>query len=566
MAFQINVTFFSLSAFDDMNQENSDANYSSGMVSSLLFHTNSDISVLVGSSMIALGHGNDSQEEISELGSPRHERKYSLDLGMNSSTSELNINDLMETSAKDDKLNPKNILGNLDRFSWRKMLAGREKGVTGKDKLAKTMPKEQDFIGDGTKSLPEPKYLGLDGQVRTLSTDNGGSDLSSVRAGEVSNLGMNELLGDDSFDLSEGAQTPRSDVAVSSDLHFPKDLLVTLPVEQRHKLSRVLNTIRQRLNTAKTDMEDLIARLNQEIAVRQFLTTKVKDLEVDLETTRTNCKENMQQAVTTERERFTQMQWDVGDLQRKCLEMELKLNHEQDEKARAESARASLMQENEMLLHQLDLSREELATLHRDHEELELKSKADVKLLVKEVKSLRSSQSELKQDLGRLMKEKLEVEHVLQKEKQRMEHVTTANSKLLHECEILRNRLQECSVSFLIEEEDKLIVETSSPSDAIDILTTSDNRIGLLLAEAQLLAQDIQSSDARSDETCNTNDINGSNNELGKMLTDIFVDNARLRMQVNSVIRYVLHKNVNSDKEEEEEESPLRRTVLSKFL
>ena len=34
----------------------------------------------------------------------------------------------------------------------------------------------------------------------------------------------------------------------------------------------------------------------------------------------------------------------------------------------------------------------------------------------------------------------------------------------------------------LVEEEDKLVLDTSS-SDAIDLLTTSDNRIGLLLAE-----------------------------------------------------------------------------------
>lgn len=82
----------------------------------------------------------------------------------------------------------------------------------------------------------------------------------------------------------------------------------------------------------------------------------------------------------------------------------------QDEKARAESAKISIIQENEMLLQQLDISREELKNLHKDHDELEVKSKADVKLLVKEVKSLRNSQAELKQELSRLMKEKLEVE------------------------------------------------------------------------------------------------------------------------------------------------------------
>ena len=50
---------------------------------------------------------------------------------------------------------------------------------------------------------------------------------------------------------------------------------------------------------------------------------------MELETTRQNCKDNMQQAVLTERERFTQMQWDLEELRSKCLEMELKLKTEQ---------------------------------------------------------------------------------------------------------------------------------------------------------------------------------------------------------------------------------------------
>lgn len=63
-----------------------------------------------------------------------------------------------------------------------------------------------------------------------------------------------------------------------------------------------------------------------------------------------------------------------------------------------------------------------------------------------------------------------------------MENSHNANTKLLHECAILQTRLRECSVNFLVEEEDKLNIDTS-PSDALDLLATSDNRIGLLLAE-----------------------------------------------------------------------------------
>lgn len=82
----------------------------------------------------------------------------------------------------------------------------------------------------------------------------------------------------------------------------------------------------------------------------------------------------------------------------------------QDEKAHVESAKLLLTKESKTLLQALDVAREQLADLQKQHEELELKSKADVKLLVKEVKTLRSSQSELKQELSHVMKEKLELE------------------------------------------------------------------------------------------------------------------------------------------------------------
>lgn len=82
----------------------------------------------------------------------------------------------------------------------------------------------------------------------------------------------------------------------------------------------------------------------------------------------------------------------------------------QDERLLLASTKASLVQDNEMLLQELDVAREQFENLQKHNEESEAKSKADIKLLVKEVKSLRGSQSELKQELSRLMKEKIEVE------------------------------------------------------------------------------------------------------------------------------------------------------------
>ena len=87
------------------------------------------------------------------------------------------------------------------------------------------------------------------------------------------------------------------------------------------------------------------------------------------------------------------------------------------------------------------------------------------------------------------------------------------------------------------------------------------------LEQAQLLAQDLENSMAKlEDGTYNTNGSDRTDNELRKMLTETFIDNARLRMQVNSIIRCALNMHLKSDKDDEDEDAPLRNTVLSKFL
>lgn len=345
-----------------------------------------------------------------------------------------------------------------------------------------------------------------------------------------------------------------------SGSQFSHGALVILPAEKQQKMNRLLATMQQRLVTSKTDMEDLIARLNQEFAARQYLTTKANDLEIELESTKKSGKENLEKAILDERERFTQTQWDMEDISRKCLEMELRLKAEQDEKFVAEATKSSIVQENEALRQELDSAREQLKNLKKCQENSDLRSKSDVKLLVKEVKTLRSSLSELMQELDRMVKEKTELERRLQMEKQKTEHTKAANANLLHECEILRSRLEECSVNFLIEEENKLKMDTSYLSDAVDILATSDNRIGLLLAETQLLAQEVESSTITSHEGGGSSD-----HELKKMLCNVFMDNAILRKQVNSIVRCTLGTN-NNMSEVGKEESPSRKAVLSKFL
>lgn len=56
------------------------------------------------------------------------------------------------------------------------------------------------------------------------------------------------------------------------------------------------------------------------------------------------------------------------------------------------------------------MTKKQLEDVLKRREELEVKSKADIKVLVKEVKSLRNSQAELKKDLSQSQKEKSDAE------------------------------------------------------------------------------------------------------------------------------------------------------------
>lgn len=348
--------------------------------------------------------------------------------------------------------------------------------------------------------------------------------------------------------LSNGTSTLRR--GVSTDIDFSNsladdnsitssDLNLVLPLGQQQTVNRVLISLQRRLGTAKTDMEDLISRLNQEIAVKDYLMTKVKDLEEELETTKLRSKENLHQAILMERERVTQMQWDMEELRRKSIEMEFKLKSQQDDVRETEPHKTSVIDEKDQLLQELDDSKNKFEQLLKKHQELEFKSKSDVKVLVKEVKSLRNSQAELKQQLNQSLVGKSDAEKLLQQEKQKFEKEEADKVKLLHECDVLQHRLQECSMNLVnetVQTEDKLVIDSPSVQDALELVKISDDRIEALLAQAQMLAQTVSETDIHDD--------NQTDNKLRKMLSEILVDNITLRKQVSLLVHRALETGI----------------------
>ncbi|MED6182485.1 hypothetical protein PIB30_028865 [Stylosanthes scabra] len=406
----------------------------------------------------------------------------------------------------------------------------------------------------------EPEHATVINHSRKLSSESIGSDGSSIRGSDMSNSGIRNSFGDGSHDVPRGALVSRpTDIMGRTQSQSSGDGQMVLPLDQRNKLNRILLTMQRRLVSAKTDMEDLIVRLNQEIAAKDFLTTKVKDLEVELETTKQKSKENLHQAILIERERFTQMQWDMEELRRKSLEMEMKLKSESGGNSIENLSKDAIVQQKDVLLQNLNAAKEQLEILSKQYGELEVKSKSDVKILVKEVKSLRNTQNELKKELSETVKEKCEAEKLLQQERERREQTETAWRELLQKSRLLFNQLQECDVNLPGEDEDSATIKSSSSNDTLNELAASDGQIDILIPEVENLGKDYGSGTSSVDKTNKIKDGILCDDEVRKIIADLFMDNVRLRKQTNRITRQAF----KLDLKENDASSPSMENVTS---
>ncbi|KAG5115182.1 hypothetical protein JHK84_041295 [Glycine max] len=395
------------SSFHDVNEHVSDEASANATTPSHMIQDNSPGSVKAHGSSAAIVPGNN---EVSELGTPQHGKDNCSDQIMDNSTLEHGLINPTETNV--------HCATSSENFVYKDNITDKVTGYTA-DAIAIHL--------DGTEFTPAVQDYNLNAHVKRLML------CIALR----------------------GAMKPQE-----TQIYF-----FTFPLDEQHKLKKILNTQKQRLVTTKADVEDLIARLNQEMAARQYLVTKVS-------------------VVYTNAVGY-------GGTSEEMPETEMKLKLEEDERLLAESTKESVIQEKQMLQQELDVAREQLKHLQKHHDEFEMKSKTDMKVLIKEVKSLRSSELELKQQLSELMKEKLDLE-----------------------AQLLAKRCRGCCC-------------------------------------------------CRRDPRYNHRNTWKTYDEL-RMLANMFVDNASLRKQINSVIRCALNANINS--EEDGEEIHFQQTVLSKFL
>ncbi|XP_075522394.1 PX domain-containing protein EREL1-like [Primulina tabacum] len=539
------------SSFQDEGQGSPKSHNSINTIfSSFQTHPNSSTSALAGSSSLTSEYGSDTAYETSEIGTPSLGRDNNSEAG----TEDLLLDeDLTSPIDKFVKYGMSNIdeglslgqaiLEHLEGFPKHKLHA-REIHNLALNNSNGSSSKAPQHTEDTMKLLLDQDNGTVAHHVRKISNESFESDMFSQRNSELSNLASSETNGYGNVDFRSGPQIlKKAETSGASDFQLPDDVQLIIPLDQRQKLNRVLTTMQRRLVTTKTDMEDLISRLNQEISVKDYLATKVKDLEAELEATKQKGKENLEQALLIERERVTQMQWDMEELRRTSIEMELKLKS--SGRLDTESIKAPSNQQKHLLQQELDSAKLQYEDLLKRNQQLEVKSKSDIKVLVKEVKSLRSSQAGLKQQLDQLLTEKLKAEELLREERESYEQVRIYWRKLLYKCQILYSQLQECKIHYLTDEKgDDVHIDISSMVNPSDIIATSDNQIGLLITEVKQLAGDSDYLASASDASMDLdNDLISVDEELKKMLVNILVDNGVLRKEVNSLILYTLRMN-----------------------
>ncbi|KAH7283635.1 hypothetical protein KP509_34G017200 [Ceratopteris richardii] len=314
-------------------------------------------------------------------------------------------------------------------------------------------------------------------------------------------------------------------------------------------------------------MEDLVARINHEVAVKDFLTMKVKDVEMELDKVRRTSLENLQQAVSIEREGYMTLQWELEDCKVALAKALEEARTAQESKARTEQELQGVESENKRLQRRLTETNEKLELLQADRDNFKAKALAEVKVLAKEVKALRKTQPKLKQKLEAAQRSNTELEAQIERKKKEKEERT----KLLLDVGALRERLQQCTMDFLAKEDAGENDKNAAVADAADLLSTSDSRIGLLIAEAQLLAEEVgddegdtfRESQSHIDETCSIS--KDGINALRRFLMDIFVDNAHLHKLVNSLTLKALLAESKHDKVQSKEAMP-RKSMLHRFL
>lgn len=342
----------------------------------------------------------------------------------------------------------------------------------------------------------------------------------------------------------------------------PVGVQLGLKMEQRAAVRRLMEDLRRQQNCAKADLEDAISVLRFERTSKELLEAKVSELQGEREAVQAQCAQQVADAVRESEESRTAMAWELEEA-RTTLARERGGQAGLDEAARRAEARAVAAEEAAAAARaEAEEARAEVKAAADAKAELEARAHREKKVLSKEIRSLRKSLEEAAEN---------NAQAALVSANERARSRAAVLSAALRETSVLRQRLVECAVERLAEEQsqqvaaagavDAVAVDSangggsgggSGPTDPLELLSVSDMRVGCLLAEAQLLTRGgddgagaaggagagvgLRRSGLGPGEAAAA----AAEEEVRRVLAELLTDNAQLRKGVNSLLRNAL--------------------------
>lgn len=234
-----------------------------------------------GGSSLTSDYGSDTAYETSEIGSASLGQDDISEVGTEDLTLDEDLANPIEKlvnfsiSNIDEGLSmSQTILEQLEDFPKHKVRSRYVNNILGKDVYNGNTSKGVFLANNGSRLLSEPESsIHSVMHDRKLSFES--ADGFVLQTGETSTSGLLSSSSDSHLDLRRSP-----DVSLGTGLVCNPErqgsTQIVLPLDLRNKLNRILLAMNERLVNTKTDMEDLIARLNQEIAVKNYLNKKVQ--------------------------------------------------------------------------------------------------------------------------------------------------------------------------------------------------------------------------------------------------------------------------------------------------
>ena len=307
---------------------------------------------------------------------------------------------------------------------------------------------------------------------------------------------------------------------------------LALNENDRTSVRRMISALQQRYASAKSDLADALQCVRSDAAIKQLLASRVDELEQALAAQ--DAVRPSQSAgggegppasgAPSEEERAIDNAWRLEESQAQIRRLETALGQEKEARIIAEQ-RVQQAESSTNVSPAAPVSQPP----QPDPNEASERAALERKVLAREVKALRK-------DLAAAIAARDSAQEALS-EAERMatqrgavQAASAINAALvtfLREASALRARLADATVERL-----STAGDAARNADPLELLAVSDNRISLLLAEAQLLGR----GDGASGDSASTDVTLAVREACAELVTD----NASLRLKINSLLRAAL--------------------------